>query len=251
MTALFKRGRSRHPAGPLRICIVAVLVAMALPAPRAPAMAQSQPLSEAQVLRQLDERRDTFVRRAAEEGYPPCAAPTIVLRDTPSFGNYQVESNQIVVASWPSLTDAERDDFAQLAHAIGGHATAVSVFEGGTYRWVFVHELGHWWQHCRRQTRPSSFEEENGANRIALAFWRERDPRFADQIVYGFQALVRAVPSPVPAGGSLQAYVDANFTRVSTGDDYTWVQASSVAALAQETPAPSFHKALSQPLYPW
>ncbi|MBS0378370.1 MAG: hypothetical protein JSS29_07790 [Proteobacteria bacterium] len=203
------------------------------------------------VQRELEQRRDQFLRRIAEEGYHPCPPPRITLADTPSFGNYRPESNEIVVASWQTLTSEERQDFAQMAKEIGGRATAVSVFEGGTYRWVFMHELGHWWQACVKQTRPSSYEEENGANRIALAFWREQDPHFAAGIVHGFEALVRAVPSPVPAGSTPQQYLDAHFTELAKGDTYTWFQAESIASLAHEEPPPSLHKALSQPLYPW
>jgi len=212
--------------------------------------APAQPLSETQVRRQLTHLRDVFAKEALAEGYRECLVPGIVLRDTPSFGTYLPERNEVVVASWERLSDEERADFAAMATQIGGHATAVSVFEGGTYRWVFVHELAHWWQSCRHQTRPSSFEEENGANRIALAFWRRQEPRFADGIVRGFQALARAFPSPVPTGQTLEEYADAHFDSISHGDTYTWFQASSVAALAEEEPRPSFHKALSQPLYP-
>jgi hypothetical protein len=208
-------------------------------------------LSETQVRQQLMRLRDLFVTKAVAEGYRACPAPRITLRNTPSFENFIPETNEIVVATWDSLSNAEREDFAGIAARIGGRATAVSVFEGGTYRWVFVHELGHWWQSCRQQTRPNSFEEENGANRIALAFWRQQDPQFAEGIVHGFQALAHAFPSPVPTGQTLQEYSDANFASISHGDTYTWLQASSIAALAAEDPAPSFHKSLSQPLYPF
>jgi hypothetical protein len=206
--------------------------------------------SDAQVRQDLTRLRNLFARGAFAEGYRACPLPSITLHDTPSFGNYLPEKNEIVLASWASLSKEERDEFAQMAAQIGGRATAVSVFEGGTYRWVFVHELGHWWQSCRQQVRPNSFEEENGANRIALAFWRRQDPRFAEGIVHGFEALIHDFPSPVPEGQTLQEYVDANFETVAKGDTYTWFQASSIAALAAEDPRPSFHKALSQPLYP-
>ncbi len=231
----------------------AALLLLALLADRAAAAAATEPAPapDAKVLKELSARRDRFLERVDAEGYPGCPAPRIVLADIPSFGNYLAKRNEVVVASWSSLSDEERRGFAQLAAALGARATAVSVFEGGTYRWVFMHELGHWWQACRRQTRPNSFEEENGANRIALAFWREEDPRFAHGIVQAFAALVRSAPSPLPAGAALQDYADAHFQQLAQGDTYTWLQAQSVSALAQESPAPSLHKALSQPLFPW
>ena len=133
----------------------------------------------------------------------------------------------------------------------GGQAAARSVFENGTHRWVFVHELGHWWQACRHLMRPESYAAENGANRIALAFWREREPRFAADIVQGFTALLGSTPSPVPAAQSAQAYFDANFSTIVQADAYTLFQGKMIVELAAEAPPPSFHRALSQPLYPW
>jgi hypothetical protein len=122
--------------------------------------------------------------------------------------------------------------------------------ENGTNRWVFVHELGHWWQACRHQTRPHSYAAENGADRIALAFWREREPRYAVRIVHGYRALLTSVPRPLPEGAGVSTYYDANFAKVSQGNAYTWFQATMIVTLAEEQPAPSLHRALSQPLYP-
>ncbi len=118
---------------------------------------------------------------------------------------------------------------------------------------MFVHELGHWWQACRHLTRPESYAAESGANRIALAFWREREPGFAAGIVRGFAALLDSTPSPVPARESAQAYFDANFRALAQSDayTYTWFQGKMIVELAAETPPPSFHRALSQPLFPW
>ncbi len=88
-------------------------------------------------------------------------------------------------------------------------------------------------------------------SRIALAFWREQDPKFAQAVVRGSVALTQQMTSPIPAGQSVQSYVDAHFADISKGDTYTWVQATSIVSLADESPNPSFLKALSQPLYPW
>jgi hypothetical protein len=226
------------------------LVSVAASASGATPAAAAPPQSDAQAREHLTRLRNLFAREAFAEGYRECPVPAITLRDTPSFGNYIPEKNEVVIASWASLSDREREDFAQMATQIGGRASAISVFEGGTYRWVFVHELGHWWQSCRQQVRPNSFEAENGANRIALAFWRRQDPQFAKRIVKGFEALAHGFPSPVPSGHTLQDFADSNFEGISHGDTYTWFQASSITGLAAEEPRPSFHKALSQPLYP-
>ncbi len=206
--------------------------------------------ADAAVLAQLTQLRDAFLRRIDAEGYKLCPAPHIELGDPASFGHFVPERNTVMVAAWTHLTPEERKGFEEMAQSMGGDATGRSVFENGANRWVFVHELAHWWQACRHQTRPQSYAAENGADRIALAFWRERDPRYAVGIVHGYRALLTSMPSPVPEGEAPPKYYDANYAKVSQGNADTWFQATMIAALAEEQPAPSLHRALSQPLYP-
>jgi hypothetical protein len=156
----------------------------------------------------------------------------------------------VIIATWERLSSAQKQHYQEQAQRIGGTAGAREMFEDGA-RYVFTHELGHWWQSCRNTSRPYSWGAENGANRIALAFWRERDWGFMQRIVAGFQALARTLPSPVPAGASEEEYFDANFARLAHGEGYVWYQAEMLVTLAAESPPPSFHRALSQPLYPW
>ena len=206
--------------------------------------------ADAAVLAQLTQLRDAFLRRIDAEGYKLCPAPQIELGDPAAFGHFVPERNTVMVAAWTHLTPEERKGFEEMAQSMGGDATGRSVFENGANRWVFVHELAHWWQACRHQTRPQSYAAENGADRIALAFWRERDPRYAVGIVRGYRALLSSMPSPVPEGEAPPTYYDANYAKVAQGNADTWFQATMIAALAEEQPAPSLHRALSQPLYP-
>ena len=103
----------------------------------------------------------------------------IKLGDPASFGGFDPDSNTVLVVTWSRLGPEQRQRFENLAEHAGGGQGAQAMFEDGTYGWVFVHELGHWWQSCRQLTRSHSYGAENGANRIALAFWREQDPPFA------------------------------------------------------------------------
>ena len=66
-----------------------------------------------------------------------------------------------------------------------------------------------------------------------------------------FRYLESSIPSPVPAGAAKPEYFDENFMMLLQGRGYLWYQADVALGLAEEVPAPSFHKALSQPLYPW
>jgi hypothetical protein len=236
--------RTRAHRGCLLAAALVIGAALARAAPPAP------PQDDAAVLGQLEGLRDALLRRITEEGYRSCATPHIELGDPASFGRFDAERNTLVIAGWTHLTDAERQGFDEMAQQMGGAANGRQVFENGTNRWVLVHELGHWWQFCRHQVRAQSYAAENGADRIALAFWREHDPRYATGVVHGYRALLSSMPSPVPQGQSAPAYFDANATAVSQGNAYTWFQASMIAELAEEQPPPSLHKALSQPLYP-
>ena len=148
----------------------------------------------------LTRERDAFIGRADEEGYRVCPPPKIELAAADSFGRFDAERNTVVVATWSRLTEEQRQRFASLAEHTGARQSAQAMFEDGTYGWVFVHELGHWWQSCRQLTRPHSYGEEAGANRIALAFWRMQDPAFAERMLATFGYLQGAIPSPVPAG---------------------------------------------------
>jgi hypothetical protein len=207
--------------------------------------------SDAAVLRRLTRLRAVFLKRIDEEGYALCPAPQIELGDPGTFGRYLPERNVVLIGTWSHLSAPEPQAFETMAQTLGGEASAQRVFENGTHRWVFVHELGHWWQACRQLARPQSYAAENGANRIALAFWREREPRFAAGIVHGFAALLGSAPSPLPDGQPAQGYFEANFRAIAQTDAYTWFQGKMIVELAAEMPPPSLHRALSQPLYPW
>lgn len=220
--------------------------------PHSPSDSNRNDSDQAAVYRKLLDLRSDFIKRVRYEGYvPSLPAPKIVMGDPPTFGNYNAEKNVLYIAIWSKLTAAERQQFADIAKDLGPKATARGVFEAGTDRWVFTHELGHWWQACQHKTRANSYEEEMGANRIASAYWRERDPRFMHGMVEGFRSVRESIPSPVPKGESKVSFLDTHFEAVSTTDGYTWYQSDMVIDLAAESPLPSFHRALSQPLYPW
>jgi hypothetical protein len=203
------------------------------------------------IYQKLRRLRSDFIEQIRYEGYTPSLpAPKIEMGDPPTFGNYDAEKNVLYIAIWPKLTAAEKQHFADIAKELGPKATARGVFEAGTDRWVFTHELSHWWQACQHKTRANSYEEEMGANRIASAYWRERDPRFMRAMVEGFRSVRESIPSPVPQDESKVSFLDTHFEAVSTTDGYTWYQSDMVVDLSTEDPLPSFHRALSQPLYP-
>lgn len=233
------------------VALLAGSLLMATPVAVCLAAGVAGAVADKATLAQLRRTRDTFLRRAAEEGYALCPAPQIELGILPGFAHFQAEGNTVVVASWSRLEPGQRERFEHLAQSMGNKQSAQAMFEDGTHRWLFVHELGHWWQGCRQQVRRASYGAEDGANRIALAFWRERDPALAGRMLETFRYLEASIPNPVPAGASRPEYFDENFMLLLQGRGYLWYQADMALGLAGEVPAPSFHKALSQPLYPW
>jgi hypothetical protein len=208
------------------------------------------PGADAALIGQLSALRDAFVRRIDEEGYRLCPRPRIELGATRAGGRYLPERNLILITAWSQLSAQQQQGFAGVPGP-GAPAAARAAYESGTYRWVFVQQLGHWWQDCRHMAAPQSYAALNGANRMALAFWRERDPRFAAAIVRGSVELVNAVADPLPPGQDAQAWFEAHPGEQLASPAHEWLQARMIATLAQEAPQPSFHKSLSQPLYPY
>ena len=233
--------------------LTVLLPALCVSAPASRALkAHRDAADEGAIYRKLLALRSDFIKRIRYEGYEPSLpAPTIEMGDPPTFGNYDEEKNVLHIAIWSKLTAEERQYFADIARQIGPQASARGVFEDGTDRWVFTHELSHWWQACQHKTRTNSYEEEMGAKRIASAYWRERDPGFMQRMGAGFRSVRDSIQSPVPPGDSKSNFLDTHFEAVSTTDGYTWYQSDMVIDAAEETPLPTFQRALSQPLYPW
>jgi hypothetical protein len=207
--------------------------------------------ADAALLRELGELRDAFVRRIDEEGYRVCPRPHLELGAGTAAGGYLPERNLIRITPWSQLSAQQQQALADVPGPAGSPRLARAVYESGTYRWVFVQQLGHWWQDCRHTDGARPYLAQSGANRMALAFWRERDPRFAAAIVEGAVRLVSAVPDPLPPGESAQAWLERRPGEVPQSPTYEWLEAQMIATLAQEAPQPSFHKSLSQPLYPY
>ena len=94
--------------------------------------------------------RDAFVKATVEAGYT-CkrAAPEVVVMDVPSYGNYDVATNTVQTPAWELMTKQEKGLMYQLAGPGADEAAARAEFEMDSHHWVFVHELGHWFQACR------------------------------------------------------------------------------------------------------
>ena len=204
--------------------------------------------SNTALMTQLVALRDSFVTQIEREGFQPSLPPpTIILDNPPSYGNYDDEKNILHIADWNALSADEQARFARLAARLGQGQTGEQAFEDSVHHWVFVHELGHWWQACEHKTTDTHYAEEYGANRIAAAYWRLNDPNFMYRTKNKMTTVIGSLPNPVPDGESKEKYFNENYEKLAGTPGYIWYQYDMVISVEGEKPLPSFQQALRQP----
>lgn len=192
--------------------------------------------------------RDTFVAATVAAGYKcSIAPPSIVMEDVFSYGNYDEATNTLKTTAWELMTEEEKARFYRMAGMNATEETARKEFETSVHHWVFVHELGHWWQACRHVENADRYVYESGANRIATAYWREHDRDILVAQRTTFNYVLTHVPDPVPEGESVEDYFNAHSAaKFKPGAEYDWVQARMGLRVFDEHPAPSFADVLRQ-----
>jgi hypothetical protein len=192
--------------------------------------------------------RDAFVNATSVSGLPCAVAPPkLVLEDVPSYGSYNPETNTLRTGVWELLQPQERAIFYRLAGKDATEVAARQEYEIGAHHWVYIHELGHWWQACRKVNdgrKPYAFEYE--ADRIAAAFWHQYDPAIAQHMAAVFSGLVDHAPNPVPAGQDTAAYFNDNYEKLGPTPAYIWFQSQMCVTAFAEKPSPSFVQTLRE-----
>ena len=189
--------------------------------------------------------RDAFVTRLRNAGFT-CSlqVPAIVVEDVPSFGQYRPETNTVRTSNWNLLSQPEKAMFVQLAGPGKQESDARHLFDVA-HQWIFIHELGHWWQACSGgNAAKSHYQVEYGANRIALSYWREVNPQVAETMKPVFQAVVDHAPSPVPPDQSVEDYFNANYETLGPSPRYPWFMSRMNLAAVDVMPGPTFAAAL-------
>jgi len=195
---------------------------------------------------QMTAMRDAFVTAVKDAGFScPIKVPTIVVVDVPSFGSYNPETNTLRTSSWTQMTDRERGMFFQFMGPNSTEAMARGEFEDGAHHWVFIHEMGHWFQHCVG-AKLDHYATEYGADRIATAYWNEHDPSVVAHQRPVFEAIVAKWPNPVPEGQSVETFFNTNYEKLGPTPAYIWFQARMCLKSYDEKPAPSFAQALRE-----
>jgi hypothetical protein len=202
--------------------------------------------AEDSVMTRLVALRDDFIARIKALGFTPSLkAPQIVADNPRSFGNYVDSTNIIHTGDWNTLPANLQAFFNKAAAEVGNGMSGKTYFDLGTHQWVFIHELSHWWRACQHQ-KAEPYENEMAANRIATAYWRERDSTFLSFTVKIFQSMVNKIPSPVPAGQSKEKYLNDNYEKLPGGPAYTWYQAVMIVDADRERPVVTFKMAIER-----
>ena len=216
-----------------------------------PSMTPAEVSAErAKTMARVTALRDAFVAKVHAAGKScPIAPPKLLIEDVPSFGQYEDETNTLRTSDWTMLRPEERAFFFRLAGPEAGEAQAHANFESGVHRWVLVHELGHWWQACAHQINGTPpYRVEAGADRIALAYWREEDAGFAEGMLGVFGGILGRGPNPVPAGQTPEAYFNAHYQQLGPTPAYIWYQARMCADAGMERPEMTFAETLATPV---
>jgi hypothetical protein len=225
-----------------------VVVSLSLSAQTAAAKPSTNTSSDEAVMKQLTDLRDSFINQLKAEGFQPSLAPPkIVLDNPPSYGRYENNENILHIAVWSALKPDQQARFERLAAAIGGQQTGEQQFEDSIHRWVFIHELSHWWQACQHKISDDHYAVEYGANRIAAAYWRLKDPALMERTEKRMAGVQSVLTSPVPAGQTENKFFNEHYASLAPTRDYIWFQYSMVLKAQAEKPLPTFKQALQNP----
>jgi len=201
---------------------------------------QSKPV----LMAQLTALQNDYVNRIKAMGYKPgLKVPPIVLNNPRSFGNYDDSTNTLQTCDWNTINPQIQQFFNQIAAKIGGGITGQKFFDVAVHKWIFIHEMSHWWRACQHIT-ADPYENEKAANRLASAYWNERDPAFYHFMVKYFTGVVTDTPSPVPAGISKEQYLKENYNKLPGGHAYTWYQSIMIVEVSKEKPFETFKQAV-------
>ena len=191
--------------------------------------------------------RDAFVARVHTAGFTcPLPVPQIIVEDVPSFGQYDEEKNVLRTSDWTVLQPEERIGFFRLAGPNATDADAHTLFDLAAHRWILIHELGHWWEHCNgKMVNGEPWKTEFDADRVSLAYWREVDPSVVTRMIPIFHQVVTMYPDPTPAGQQMIPYFNANYQELGPTPAYRWYQSQMNVVAADQSPTPTFSQILA------
>lgn len=214
-----------------------------------PVLAQqpSSPSPADPVLGQLHAVARDFEVRVRSAGCERVAPHPAILLDTPpQLSMYTRKDDTIHTSRWEALTPDVQDLFTRWA-GYAGDRTGRQLFDEMFHRFFFVHELGHWLLIQVKHETADAYSRELAANRLAVAYWRERDASDAAALLARFRRIGAGLPDPVPAGEDAEQYFNSNHMKLGARPDaYGWFQTRMVIQAGTERPSRSFAEAVQR-----
>jgi hypothetical protein len=187
--------------------------------------------------------RDDFINRIEALGYHPrLNPPEIIMDNPPSFGNYDDATNILHTSNWNTLSDSDKELFIRAGKRYG--YSGENYFESSVHRWIFIHELGHWWRACQQQV-TDSYSSEMAADRIDIAYWREADTAYSAFSRQRFENYMKFMPNPVPEGQDKKKYLNDNYGKLPV-PVYIWYQAMMIVDGYNEMPIATFKESIAR-----
>jgi hypothetical protein len=187
--------------------------------------------------------------------------PTFRMDAGPLLSLYDgARKNGIHQTYWIDVPAGMRSAFNDWAATTPDNPTGEHLYEDLFFRFFFLHEFGHWANEqvvsqrhdatanrARRNFERNKWEDELNANRVAVAWWRERDPKFLDGLVRDLRLILASLPSPVPAGEDDKAYFSRNLWElVKDPNKYGWYQLRLIVIAYEERPALTYQQTIGR-----
>ncbi len=185
-----------------------------------------------------------FERRARLAGSAMTSASPVIVVDTPPQLSMLKSPSTIHTSRWEELTPDVLDVFQRWA-SYAGDVTGQQLFDDMFHRFFFVHELAHWLQRQTKDNTSGAYQFELEANRITVAYWRDRDSAYLSALLARLQRIRDRLPSPVPRGQDAEQYFNANYRGMGSNPNvYGWFQARMVLQAGAERPVRTFSESL-------
>ena len=104
------------------------------------------------------------------------------------------------------------------------------------HHWILIVETVRWWEACKQLTlKLTPYQAELQAVRVALAYWRETDPKVVDELT-AIATTLDKDPSPVPPQQDFPTYFNQHYQTTASGREYLWIQSQVVKTVMAEQP---------------
>jgi hypothetical protein len=203
----------------------------------------SAPLQHDPIVEQMTVLAREFEGRARMAAAVMTSASLEIVVDTPPELSVYEGPNKVHTARWEDLPPDGQAIFDRFA-TYAGAMTGKQFFDDMFHRFFFVHEMAHWLQRQAKDPRDG-YQFELDANRVTVAYWREKDSAYLAALLVEFKRLNERLPVPVPPGQDPQEYFDANKGKLGSNPDvYGWFQSRMVLEAAAERPVLTFSEAV-------